>query len=346
MAIQSTTGRMLSNFDGTRGMPIGPWQGLGVAFAWAVGALPSAMRSCDDATPDRRRRYRRSSVKEVELPDSYEDVQRESFRAALATILELPLAAIPEAHGESDPAGRSLSRWLGGLGLGLVPVAQARSFTWPGPWMARIRPPGLEERFVVMYGVPSGVVWDPAGDGVIEHDWIADGFVVAASDIALARPPPHDAPKTVGTLEQIWIAASAGETAISLEVVDTHAGQGLAGDRHTTGKGTFPSGPPGSALTLIEAEVCESFDPALHANEHRRNLVTRGIELNGLVGREFTIGTVLCRGMRLCEPCTVVDGYATRPVLRALVHRGGLRADILDDGELRVGDRIATSAER
>jgi MOSC domain-containing protein YiiM len=107
-----------------------------------------------------------------------------------------------------------------------------------------------------------------------------------------------------------------------------------------TGRGTFPSGMPGSALTLIEAEVCESFIPALEASEHRRNLVTRGIPLNGLVGSEFTVGEVRCRGMRLCEPCTVADGYSGRPVLRALVHRGGLRADILSDGEIALGDAV------
>jgi MOSC domain-containing protein YiiM len=106
------------------------------------------------------------------------------------------------------------------------------------------------------------------------------------------------------------------------------------------GTGTFPSGPPGSALTLIEAEVCESFDPPLSPDEHRRNLVTRGIDLNALVGHRFVIGGVPCRGMRLCEPCTVVDGYASRPVLRALVHRGGLRADILEDGDIKVGDAV------
>jgi MOSC domain-containing protein YiiM len=69
-------------------------------------------------------------------------------------------------------------------------------------------------------------------------------------------------------------------------------------------------------------------------------VVTQGIDLNGLVGREFTIGAVRCRGMRLCEPCTVVERYASRRVLRALVHRGGLRADILEAGEVRVGDEI------
>jgi MOSC domain-containing protein YiiM len=102
---------------------------------------------------------------------------------------------------------------------------------------------------------------------------------------------------------------------------------------------------PGSALTMIEAEVCESFDPPLEAGEHRRNVVTRGIDLNGLVGHEFMIGEVRCRGMRLCEPCTVVQRYAGRPVLRALVHRGGLRADILADGEIRVGDPVRATRD-
>jgi MOSC domain-containing protein YiiM len=69
-------------------------------------------------------------------------------------------------------------------------------------------------------------------------------------------------------------------------------------------------------------------------------VVTRGIELNALVGVEFTIGSLRCRGMRLCEPCTVIQRYAARPVLRALVHRGGLRADILTDGEIKVGDEL------
>jgi MOSC domain-containing protein YiiM len=284
-------------------------------------------------------------VKEVALPSPVEDVQRESFRAALATILELPLEAVPELGDEPDPAtGWTISRWLGGLGLGIVPVVHARSFSWAGPWLARIAPPAVGARFVVMYGVPSGVVWDPAGDGVVAGDWIADGFVVAASDIALALPPRPEPPRSVGVVEQIWIAPGAGEPAQSLETARAVAGRGIEGDRHTLGTGTFPSGLPGSALTLIDAEVCESFDPPLGAREHRRNLVTRGIDLNGLVGSEFTVGTLRCRGMRLCEPCTVVDGYASRPVLRALVHRGGLRADILEDGELNVGDRIAAVA--
>jgi hypothetical protein len=194
-----------------------------------------------------------------------------------------------------------------------------------------------------MYGVPSGVVWDPADPTASErtpNGEIVEGFLLAAADVALAMPPRLPAPTAAGVVESIGIAASAGEPIELIDAARALAGRGLGGDRHVLGTGTFPSGMPGSALTLIEAEVCESFDPPLAPDEHRRNLVTRGIDLNALVGREFAIGEVRCRGMRLCEPCTVVDGYARRPVLRALVHRGGLRADILDDGELRVGDRV------
>ena len=234
-------------------------------------------------------------------------------------------------------------------------MADAASFSWPGPWIALIAAPSSEQRrAVVMYGVPSGMVWDPTGASAPDREEspdddyvpaspggeIVEGFLIAAADIALAMPPRPSVPPTPGRVETICVAAGAGEPTRVLDTVGALAGHGLDGDRHALGTGTFPSGVPGSALTLIEAEVCESFDPPLTPDQHRRNVVTRGIDLNGLVGRRFLLGTVLCRGMRLCEPCTVVDRYAQRPVLRALVHRGGLRADILEDGEVKRGDAV------
>jgi len=280
-------------------------------------------------------------VKEVPLPATRQPLQVVSFLACLATILELPPARLPQLSDDTDPAGGwAVSRWLGGLGLGIARVAEPAAFSWPGPWLARVRPPEAAPRYVVMYGVPSGVVWDPAGNAEISNDWIEDGFIVAAADIALALPARPGVPVAAGTVEGIWIAAAAGNPVQGPAAVLALAGRGLAGDRHVTGTGTFSSGLPGSALTLIEAEVCESFEPPLRPGEHRRNLVTRGIELNGLVRRDFMIGDVRCRGMRLCEPCKVADRYATRPILRALVHRGGLRADILEDGQIRIGDPI------
>lgn len=262
--------------------------------------------------------------------------------ACIATVLELSIEELPQPAPDEDPAtGWTIPRWLGGLGLGLAQVAAPDSFSWPGPWIARIESsPAKESRFVVMYGVPSGVVWDPASRPPSTAESIVQGFLIAASDIALAMPPRPSAPSTAGAVELVSVASSAGESVQLLDAVRALPERGLEGDRHVLGTGTFPSGKPGSALTLIEGEVCDSFDPPLGPDEHRRNLVTRGIDLNGLVGLQFTIGEVRCRGMRLCEPCTVVDRYARQPVLRALVHRGGLRADILEEGQIRVGDPV------
>lgn len=265
----------------------------------------------------------------------------ESLTAVIAAILEEDPATMPVFEGADSAAVGMVSRWLGRLGLGAVRVADPAAFSWPGPWIALVRPPDGAERFVLMYGTPSGAIWDPAGDGTtVDNDWIVDGYLVAAADIALARPPLSQAPLATGRIEAIFVSPSAGEPATALTTARALPGRGLDGDRHVTGGGTFPSGLPGSALTLIEAEVCESFEPPLGPDDHRRNVVTRGVALNDLVGHEFTLGTVRCKGMRLCEPCTVVQRYAGRPVLRALVHRGGLRADILADGEIAVGDEI------
>jgi hypothetical protein len=275
-------------------------------------------------------------MKEAASPNSSEAA---TLAACVATILELPVDAVPQAQRGEDAAGWRMTRWLGGRGVGLVPIDDAAAFAWPGPWIAWVRPAGGDRRAVVMYGVPSGVVWDPASADP-DDPQIEGGYVIAATDVALAMPPRADAPQSAGSIEAIFVAANAGAPAEPLQSARAVAGSGLEGDRHVAGTGTFPSGLPGSALTLIEAEVCESFDPPLEADEHRRNVVTRGIDLNALVGHEFLLGGVRCRGMRLCEPCTVVDRYATRPVLRPLVHRGGLRADIVEDGVVNVGDAI------
>jgi hypothetical protein len=282
-------------------------------------------------------------VREVALSDPPQAHFSEAatFAACLATILELPLDDVPELPDGEDVTGWRVLRWLGGQGLGLVPVADASTFQWAGPWIGWvIAGAGGGRRAVVMYGVPSGVVWDPSGVTDSEGWRLDGGLVVAALDVALAPPPLPSAPKTSGTVEAIYVAPEAASAAQSLDQVTALAGRGLQGDRHVTGTGTFPSGLPGSALTLIEAEVCDSFTPALGPDEHRRNVVTRGIALNDLVGHEFLLGSVPCRGMRLCEPCTVVQRYSSRPVLRPLVHRGGLRADILEDGVVRLGDAV------
>ena len=100
----------------------------------------------------------------------------------------------------------------------------------------------------------------------------------------------------------------------------------------------------GRALTLIEAEVIESLRGdagiALAPGDARRNLVTRGVGLNALDGRRFRVGSVLCQGTRLCEPCNYLDAIAGMPLLQPLRNRGGLRADVLEDGEIAIGDAV------
>lgn len=285
-------------------------------------------------------------MRPVAVPETGLSIDAMTFLACLAAVLELPLDKLPRLAEHEDPAaGWTVSRWLGGIGLGLAKVAGPQQFSWAGPWIARVRAPGGDRRSVVMYGVPSGVAWDPAGGRPVEPAWIEEGFLLAAADIALALPPRPGPPSGTGTIEQIWTAPEAGAPARSCEAAWAVAGQGLDGDRAYEGTGTFPSGLPGSALTLISAEVCESFGPPLSPDEHRRNLVTRGIDLNQLVGHEFMIGQVRCRGMRLCEPCMVIQRRASRPLLRPLIHRAGLRADILTSGPIQAGDQIAAAPQ-
>jgi MOSC domain-containing protein YiiM len=118
---------------------------------------------------------------------------------------------------------------------------------------------------------------------------------------------------------------------------------GLAGDRYSKRDGSFKP-KPGRDLTLIEAEALEAlshdYKVEFLAVESRRNVLTRGIALNHLVGREFQIGNVRVRGAGLCEPCTYLEGLTGKTVREGLIHRGGLRAEILTEGTIRVGDTI------
>jgi hypothetical protein len=223
--------------------------------------------------------------------------------------------------------------WLAERGLGLVPVAVAASFSWPGPWIAR-RPArdGSGPRSVVMFGVPSGAIWDPADTA----DEILDGYVLAPHDFG-TWPPRTTGDVGVGVVEALLVAPGAEAPVVHVDEAVAVAGRGLEGDRYAAGAGTFASGRPGSALTLVDAAVLDTFDRDL---DHRRNVVVRGTDLDALVGRDFMLGEVRCRGRRLCEPCAHLDRLNGGGVLRPLVHRGGLRADVVSDGTIRVGDRL------
>ncbi len=126
-----------------------------------------------------------------------------------------------------------------------------------------------------------------------------------------------------------------------VERVEAHAGKGLQGNRYYWEGGGAPAG---NALTLIAAEALDAFTEEtgipLSAQESRRNVVTRGLDLNALVGKRFRVGNVECLGIELCEPCDHLQAMTRPGVLRGMVHRAGLNADILTDGEIAVGDPV------
>jgi MOSC domain-containing protein YiiM len=119
-----------------------------------------------------------------------------------------------------------------------------------------------------------------------------------------------------------------------VESVGAIAGKGLEGDRYFHGDGAGP----GQALTLIEAEVLE--DVGLTGAESRRQVVVRGVRVNDLVGRRFRVGDVDCLGVMICEPCRHLQQMTRLGIIEDLLHRGGLNADILNDGRISVGDPV------
>ena len=148
-----------------------------------------------------------------------------------------------------------------------------------------------------------------------------------------------------GTIESIHIASAAEAATQSVDQAQAIPGVGLEGDRYAKRQGTFFKPLPDFELTLIEAEAVEAlkrdYGVDITPGEARRNLVTRGVPLNHLVGHEFQIGEVKIRGIRLCEPCDHLQRLTGRPVLKGLHHRGGLRAQILTQGVIHVGDVIS-----
>jgi MOSC domain-containing protein YiiM len=147
-----------------------------------------------------------------------------------------------------------------------------------------------------------------------------------------------------GKLESIHIAPEAKAPMQSVAEVMVTPGVGPEGDRYAMRQGTFFKPEPDREITLIEAEAAEAFtreySVPFSPGEARRNLVTRGVPLNHLVQKEFHVGDVKLKGIRLCEPCSHLEAVTGRPVIKGLMHRGGLRAQILTQGVIRVGDPV------
>lgn len=269
-----------------------------------------------------------------------------SVAASLASILELEVEGVPVPDARHPEPWTVWRNWLAQRGLAIVPVSDPANFKWPGPWLALLdAADGDGQIGGVAFGAPPGLAWHPLG-GPETFDRVELGYVIAPADVALWAPKAPALGVGVGSAEAVVIADRAEAATVRVQRAAARAGRGLEGDRYFDRRGTWSNRHGrGQDLTLIEGEVLEGLtlpEGQLSAEEARRNIVTRGIELNPLVGKRFKIGEVECFGQRLCEPCAHLARLTEKPgTLRGLIHKGGLRADVLTDGEIRVGSEIA-----
>ena len=278
-----------------------------------------------------RRRLEAGSV----YPERAKNREATSLAACVAHILGVENSEVP-GNGVI-----SLNQWLAGRNLGLVPVESARSFQWPGRFI------GLRAdtcTWAVFFGAPPGAVYDPSGGAEESGDVALEAAFVLAGHDPLRKIGLVGGPEKVGEVELISLAGKAEAPMRIVPSAEAVAGCGLVGDRYEKGGGTFstPNG-RGQDLTLVEAEAIEELAAngvEIAPEEARRNLVTRGITLDALIGRRFKIGEVECFGQRRCEPCAHLEKLTRPGVLRGLAHRGGLRADILSGGEIWVGATV------
>ena len=254
-------------------------------------------------------------------------------------MLDIDLSEVPTKREAN------LGQWLALRNLGLVPVASPESFEWPGRFLGLKRD---SSTWAVFFGVPPGVVYDPMAELNGKKDAAVDAAFVLAKHDPQRGTEPGSGTESVGTVELIALAAEAEAPMRAVSTAEAVEGRGLMGDRYERGAGTF-SNPRGRGydLTLVEAEALEELSAKgieLAPIEARRNLVVRGIALDELIGRRFRVGEVECFGQRRCEPCSHLERLTRPGVLRGLVHRGGLRADVLTGGGIRTGDRVEALA--
>jgi hypothetical protein len=276
-----------------------------------------------------------------------DDRKTASLTACVAHVLGMNPSEVP------GDGGVPLNQWLAGRNLGLVPVESPQSFKWPGRFLGLRGGPSGSSTWTVFFGVSPGVVYDPqiGPGGQPSGEPLGGGadaaleaaFVLAQHDPWRGIGPGREAEGT-GSVELIALSAEAEGPMTVAPSAEAIEGRGLRGDRYGRGVETFsdPNG-RGYDLTLVEAEALEALAASgveLAPAEARRNLVVRGVALDGLIGRRFRVGEVECLGQRRCEPCAHLERLTQPGVLRGLVHRGGLRADVLSGGEIRTEDVV------
>ncbi len=152
-----------------------------------------------------------------------------------------------------------------------------------------------------------------------------------------------------GKILGIYISPNRGDPTIWMEQVHVIPGMGIEGDRYFQSPGE-PNAlqRTGREITLIEMEAIDGMARdgiQISPAQTRRNLVTSGISLNDLVGKQFSVGDIQLRGVRLCEPCDYLASRTHPGVKQSMTHRGGLRADILSEGYIHINDPITPDAK-
>ena len=270
---------------------------------------------------------------------SVDDRKDTSLRACIAHMLNIDVSEVPTKREAN------IGQWLALRNLGLVPIACPETCEWPGRFLGLQR---HSSTWAVFFGVPPGIVYDPMAEPDRKKDVAVDAAFVLAQHDPQRGTEPSSGTESIGTVELIALAAESEGPMCVVSSAEAVEGRGLRGDRYERGAGTF-SNPRGRGfdLTLVEAEALEELAAKgveLAPVEARRNLVVRGIALDDLIGRRFRVGEVECFGQRRCEPCTHLERLTRPGVLRGLVHRGGLRADVLSGGGIRIGDRVEALA--
>jgi hypothetical protein len=268
-----------------------------------------------------------------------------AFASVTAEAFNLPADDVPAPQGERLVA--LMNDWLATRNWRFAYVRDPQTFAWPGSWIALAAdersPSGW--RPVLMFGDPSGPLRDPLGSG--EGLKIVHGLLPAPLDRRSLPTNISNADRAgvqVGHVVALMTASRAAGEPVAQKTVTARPG-GIDGDRYQDQTGTFSTNPrrAGQDITFIEAEALAELAArgvTLAPEQARRNVVTNGVNLDVLIGKRFRVGEVVCFGQRRCEPCAHLERLTEPGTLRGLVHRGGLRADILQAGTITLGDKV------
>jgi len=236
-----------------------------------------------------------------------------------------------------------LKERLATMNLGLVSVADPAGFSWPGSWIAIVEVSAGTREPVAMFGVPSGPL-DAEGARLVASGRIVEGYVIAPLHLSLPHGPgAYGEAGASGVVVGIYTAPDAEADCVAHDACRITR-VGLDGDRYASGAGTFSSPQRGGeAVTLIAEEAiseAQARGATIDAATARRNIVTRGIDLDPLIGHRFALGGVVLEAVRRAEPCAHLERLTEPGVLRGMVHLGGIRADVVTEGDVRIGDDI------